>query len=50
MPNKLPIEDYPDLLKAYGRAMAWINMVDFQLNLAIRVRANFLNADYSVVK
>jgi len=50
MPNKLPIEDYPDLLKAYGCAMAWINMVDFQLNLAIRVKGKFLTADYSVVK
>lgn len=29
---KLPIEDYPDLLQEYGRAFAWINVVEFTLD------------------
>lgn len=47
--TRLPIESYPELMQEYGRAMAWINMIDYLLNLVIRVRGNLLNSDYELV-
>lgn len=45
----LPIEAFPDLLFEYGRALAWINMAEFELNLLIKVKTKLIRADHEIV-
>lgn len=47
--SKLPIEGQPELLKAYGRAMAWINATEVYLNLFLRVKAGCASVDNKIV-
>lgn len=47
--NKLPIEDYPELLLEYGRAFAWLNLSESYLNLILLVKGGLSHADNKTV-
>ena len=47
--NILPIEAHQDLLQEYGRALAWINMVEFDLNWLIKIKGKLIEADFKIV-
>lgn len=47
--NKLPIEDYPDLLLEYGRAFAWLNLSESYLNLILLVKGGLTHANAKTV-
>jgi hypothetical protein len=47
--NILPIEAHPDLLREYGRALAWISMVEFDLNWLIKIKGKLIEADFKMV-
>ncbi len=45
----LPIEAHLDILQEYGRALAWINMVEFELNLLIKIKSKLIHANSEIV-
>ncbi|PIZ93866.1 MAG: hypothetical protein COX82_01830 [Candidatus Magasanikbacteria bacterium CG_4_10_14_0_2_um_filter_41_10] len=46
--NKLPIEEYPELLTEYGRAFAWLNSMEDYLNIILLIKGRFQHIDVSL--
>ncbi|MFA6528152.1 MAG: hypothetical protein WCT46_01270 [Candidatus Gracilibacteria bacterium] len=47
--SKLPIENHPELLQEYGRAIAWFNMAESYLNMVLLVKGGLIKSNVKLV-